>query len=203
MKNVKKMLMSLFAAGFIFVTPQVTLADSVDDLQQVPENIYTWIDSTSRGNYYFNHQQINYEVDEDGFINLDILIVPTVCTYDEIQIQDVVSKRRWNGKSTKGYDHLVGRADYLLFNFIDGTVQVTERVDLDSKWGTLDTDKSGQPIRLSDLSSNSVECKIYRKILIWAKKHNEEIIKHSWGKLSPEDKELDQKDMPLMQFDVP
>ena len=203
MKKFKKILMGLFAAGFIFITPQVTFADNVDDLQQVPENIYTWIDSTDRGNYYFNHQQINYDVDEDGFIDLDVLIVPTICTYDEIQIQDVVSKRRWNGKSTKGYNNLVGRADYLRFDLIEGTVQVTERVDLDNKWGTLDTDKSGQPINLSDLSSNSVECKIYRKILTWAKRHNEEIIKHSWGKLRPEDKELKQKEMPLMKLDLP
>ena len=176
---------------------------TIADTREVPENIYTWIQSTDRANYYFNHQQINYQVNDDGFINLNILIVPTVCMYDEIQIEDVIAKRRWNMQSLKGYDKLVGRADYLEFNLIDETVQVTERVELDDQWGTLSSDKNGQPIKLKDLNKNSVECKFYRSILRWAKKHNEKIIKHSWGKLSAEDKKLSQDEMPLMKLNLP
>ncbi len=218
MEDVKKFLISIFAAGLIFLTPQISHAenavdndvtvedsevDTIADTREVPANIYTWVQSTDRANYYFNHQQINYEVSEEGFINLNVLIVPTVCMYDEIQIEDVVSKRRWKMLSLNGYDKLVGRADYLRFDFIEGTVQVTERIDLDDQWGTLDTDKSGQPIKLTDLKKNSVECKFYRSILKYAKKHNQQIIKHSWGKLSPEDKKMSSEDMPLMKLDLP
>ena len=206
MKNAKKFLMSILAVGLIFATPQITFADDVDtvaDTRDVPEDIYTWVQSTDRANYYFNHQQINYFVSEEGFIDLNILIVPTVCMYDEIQIEDVVSKRRWKMQSTKGYDKLVGRADYLEFDLTNSTVQVTERVELDDQWGTLSSDKSCQPVKLSDLKANSVECKFYRAILRWAKKHNEQIIKHSWGKLTPEDKKLKQEDMPLMKLNLP
>lgn len=203
----KKFLLSLIASGLIFMTPQITFADednsTIADTRDVPADIYTWVQSTDRANYYFNHQQINYEVSENGIINLNILLVPTICMYDEIQIEDVVSKRRWKMQSVRGYDKLVGRADYLVFDFIEGTVQVAERVELDERWGTLSSDKSGQPIKLSDLKTNSVECRFYRSILKWAKKHNQEIIKHSWGSLTTEDKKLKQEDMPLMKLDLP
>ena len=207
MRNTKKLLMSLIASGLIFVTPQIAFADednsTIADTRDVPEDIYTWVQSTDRANYYFNHQQINYEVSEDGIINLNILLVPTVCMYDEIQIEDVVSKRRWKMQSVRGYDKLVGRADYLVFDLVEGTVQVAERVELDEKWGTLSSDKSGQPVKLSELKTNSVECRFYRSILKWAKKHNQEIIAHSWGSLTAKDKELKPEEMPLMKLDLP
>ena len=203
----KKFLLSLIASGLIFMTPQITFADednsTIADTRDVPADIYTWVQSTDRANYYFNHQQINYEVSENGIINLNILLVPTICMYDEIQIEDVVSKRRWKMQSVRGYDKLVGRADYLVFDLIEGTVQVAERVELDERWGTLSSDKSGQPVKLSDLKTNSVECRFYRSILKWAKKHKQEIIKHSWGSLTTEDKKLKQEDMPLMKLDLP
>ena len=206
MRNAKKFLISIFAAGFLCMAPQITFAEdensTIADTRNVPEDIYTWVQSTDRANYYFNHKQINYEVNEDGLINLNILVVPTICMYDEIQIEDVVSKRRWKMQSLTGYDKLVGRADYLTFNLVEGTVQVTERDELDDQWGTLSTDKSGQPVKLSELKSNSVECRFYRAILKWAKKHNEEIIKHSWGRLTSEDKKLKPEDMPLMKLDI-
>ena len=191
------------------MAPQIAFAEDEDsnstiaDTRNVPEDIYTWVQSTDRANYYFNHRQINYEVNDDGFINLNVLVVPTVCMYDEIQIEDVVSKRRWKMQSVKGYDKLVGRADYLVFNLVESTVQVAERVELDAQWGTLSSDKSGQPLKLSDLKPNSVECRFYRSILRWAKKHNQEIIKHSWGKLTAEDKKLNQEEMPLMELELP
>ena len=203
----KRFLLSLIASGLILMTPQMTFADdensTIADTRDVPADIYTWVQSTDRANYYFNHQQINYEVSEDGIINLNILLVPTICMYDEIQIEDVVSKRRWKMQSVKGYDKLVGRADYLIFNLVESTVQVAERVELDEQWGTLSSDKSGQPVKLSDLKPNSVECRFYRSILKWAKKHNQEIIKHSWGKLTAEDKKLNQEEMPLMKLELP
>ena len=205
METTKKFIISLIVAGTLFINSQTSFADEDENSaqQNVPENIYTWVQSTDRANYYFNHQQINYDVSEEGFIDLDTLIVPTICIYDEIQIEDVVSKRRWKMLSLKGYDKLVGRADYLMFKLNEGTVQVTERIDLDNQWGTLDTDTSGQPVELSNLASNSVECRFYRSILKYAQKHNEQIIKHSWGKLSPEDKELSQDEMPLMKLTLP
>ena len=204
MKKFKRFLIGLCTTGLIFINSQITFAEeSIVDQYKVPEDIYTWVQSTDRANYYFNHQQIGYYVGEDGIIDLDTLVVPTICTYDEIQIQDVVSKRRWNMQNLKGYDKLVGRSDYLTFKLSEGTVQITERNDLDDKWGTLDTDRSGTPFKLSDLKRNSVECRFYRSILRYAKKHNEQLIKRSWGKLSPKDQKLSPEDMPLMKLVLP
>jgi len=177
MRSRKFIFMSLVAAGMIFTAPNFAAAE----VQEVDENIYTWVQSTARANYYFNHRQINYVVNDDGFIDLENLVVPALLIYDDIQKEDVISKRRWNMKSRDGYDQLVGRADYLVFNLVDATVRVRERIDLDEQWGTLDTDTSGQPIALSSLPHSGVECKFYRAILEYAKKHNAEIIKHSWG----------------------
>ena len=193
----KKFFVAMLAA-MIFYAPTVFAEDEIE----VPEEIFTWIQSTPRGNYYFNHQQINYAVD-DGIINLNILIVPTLCTYDEIQIDDVKQKRRWRSQSMKGYDDLIGRADYLQFDLENATVQITERVDLDSTFTALDSDFSGQPIELANLSPQDVSCKFYRAILSWAKDHNEMLIKKSRGKLSEEDSKLSPEDMPLMKFDFP
>ena len=193
----KKFFIAMLAA-MIFYAPTVFAEDEIE----VPEEIFTWIQSTPRGNYYFNHQQINYAVD-DGIINLNILIVPTLCTYDEIQIDDVKQKRRWRSQSMKGYDDLIGRADYLQFDLVNATVQITERVDLDSTFTALDSDFSGQPIELANLSPQDVSCKFYRAILSWAKDHNEMLIKKSRGKLSEEDSKLSPEDMPLMKFDFP
>ncbi len=193
----KKFFVAMLAA-MIFYAPTVFAEDEIE----VPEEIFTWIQSTPRGNYYFNHQQINYAVD-DGIINLNILIVPTLCTYDEIQIDDVKQKRRWRSQSMKGYDDLIGRADYLQFDLVNATVQITERVDLDSTFTALDSDFSGQPIELANLSPQDVSCKFYRAILSWAKDHNEMLIKKSRGKLSEEDSKLSPEDMPLMKFDFP
>ena len=193
----KKFFVTMLAA-MIFYAPTVFAEDEIE----VPEEIFTWIQSTPRGNYYFNHQQINYAVD-DGIINLNILIVPTLCTYDEIQIDDVKQKRRWRSQSMKGYDDLIGRADYLQFDLVNATVQITERVDLDSTFTALDSDFSGQPIELANLSPQDVSCKFYRAILSWAKDHNEMLIKKSRGKLSEEDSKLSPEDMPLMKFDFP
>lgn len=193
----KKFLIAILAASF-FAMPAITFAE--EDEINVPTVVYTWIQSTPRGNYYFNHQQICYAVNEDGTINLNILIVPTICTYDNIQIEDVQQKRRMRGQSMKGYNDLVGRADYLRFDLENNTVQITERVDLDSTFSALSSDKSGEPVELSTLPKNGIACRFYRGIIKWAKKHNDLILKHTRGILSDNDEKLDEEDFPIMKI---
>ena len=62
---------------------------------KVNETVFEWVQSSSRANYYFNKQQICYAVDDKGKIDLNTLIVPTLKTYDDVQIQDIKDKRRW------------------------------------------------------------------------------------------------------------
>lgn len=195
----KKFFMGMLAATTFFVMPAITFADEIE----VPQEVFTWVQSTPRGNYYFNHQQICYGRKEDGTIDLNILIVPTVCTYDNIQIEDVQQKRRWRMQSTKGYNDLIGRADYLRFDLKNGTVQITERVDLDSTFSPLDSDQSGEPVELSSLSKQEITCKFYQAVLKWAKDHNDLLIKRSRGNLSEEDAKLDSEDYPINKFKFP
>ncbi len=178
-------LTGFLAAGCFLISQQAADAAAV----VISKDIYQWVQSTARASYYFNKQAICYGVDRQGIIDMNTLIVPAVLTYDNIQIQDVMSKRRWNMVSTEGYENLVGAADYLVFRLKEGTVQVTEHQDLDSKWGVLDRDKSGKEIKLDSFSEKSVEGKFYRTILEYEKGHQEEIVKHTKGTLSKEDAE--------------
>lgn len=191
----KKFIMSLIAAAIIFI-PSMTLAKEVT----VPEDIYKWIDSTPRCNYYFNVQQTNYAVKEDGTIDLNTIIAPTLCTYDNIQIDDVVQKRRWRGLKTEGYGDLVGRADYLKFDLEIGTVQVMERVDLDSTFSPLSTDRNFRPAALSSFSKNEVSRRVYRAILIWVKNNSDVMVRRSRGKLSMSDAKLRIEEYPISKF---
>lgn len=183
----------------IFFSPTYIFAKEVT----IPDEIFTWALSTPRGNYYFNHQQINYAVNDEKIIDLNILIVPTICTYDNIQIDDVLQKRRWRMLPTKGYNDLIGRADYLKFDLKNGTVQVTERDDLDSTFTSLYSDKTGEPIKLSSLSKNEITYKFYLKIIKWAKENHELLVKRSLGKLSESDAKLKLKDVPIEKFEFP
>ncbi len=191
----KKFFVSLFAAVTFLMS--TAFAGEVE----VPENIYQWIDSTPRSNYYFNFRQTNYAVKDDGTIDLYTIIAPTICTYDNIQIDDVLQKRRWRGLSTEKYSDLVGRADYLKFDLEIGTVQVIERCNLDSTFTSIDSEKNLHPIPLSSFSNKEISRKIYRTILVWAKKNTEVMIGHSRGHLSSKDAKLKPEEMPISKFD--
>lgn len=194
----RKILIGILAA-IIFATSSETFAKEVE----VPEDIYMWVQSTSRGNYFFNTEQINYRVKSDGTIDLYTLNVPTICTYDDVQIQDVIQKRRWKNQSLEGYNILAGRADYLTFDFKNSTVQITRRVDLDDTLTELDSDTSGEPVKFSEIPRTSVMCRFYRTILIWARFNSEDLIKNSKGKLGASDAKLNPKDYPINKITLP
>lgn len=158
------------AAAMLFVTaPQVHAEEAI------PEDIYQWVQSTSRQNYYFNKQQIYFAVDAQGNMNVDVLLVPTLKTYDQVQKQDVISKRRWKMLPMDGYSDLVGNAEYLSFNLKDQTVQVMRHEDLDSEWGVLSTTTPTAMTRVTDLSDKDVDGIFYRAILKYANNHIDEI----------------------------
>ena len=65
------------------------------------------------------------KLDQNGFVNTDILLVPTVKTFDNMQIQDVIMKRQWRNLSTYRFNELVGVAEYLRINLKEHTVEFT------------------------------------------------------------------------------
>ena len=196
MNKIKNACLGLMAAAALFTAVPACEAASIE----VPENIFQWVQSTARQNYYFNKEQMCYAVKPNGEIDLGMLIVPTLRTFDDVQKQDVVDKRRWNMQSVKGYDDLVGSAEYLAIDLRNRTVKVTQHDDLDSTWSTLGTYGEEPDFDLKKSSSKDVESKFYNAILQYAAKHQDELIARTKGKLSAADaKILKTKKDPLFQ----
>lgn len=156
--------------------------------EEIPKHIYEWVQSTARQGYYFNKEQIQYAVDAHGYIDLTKIVVPTLRVYDNIQIQDVVSKRRWRMLPLDGYSDLSGAAEYLLIDLRAGIVRVTAHEDLDSAWGTLSRDENAKEITLAALSEKDVEKKFFDAIIGYAAAHQEDLIHRSRGILSDADR---------------
>ena len=160
----------LLACSLAFSSP--AMAAEEGEGPDVPADVYQWVQSTARQNYYFNRQQICYAI-KHGKIDRDVLIVPTLRTYDDIQIEDVVSKRRWNMEPLDGYDRLAGAAEYLRIDRKAGTVTIERHDDIDDDFATIREESEPVVIKLEDLSEKDVEGRFYRAILKYADKHDE------------------------------
>ncbi len=176
-------------SGMIFWESPV-LADG----KQVPEDIYEHVQSTARADYYFNRKAMEYRVDSRGIIDLNQIYVPALRIYDNVQIEDVIAKRRWKMLSLKGYDTLCGAADYLLFDLKAQTVKLERRDYLDGGWGVLDTEKGGDPKALQDFSEKDVDGVFYRAILKYVTEHRFELIDQTEGTLSEQDAKMIEKE---------
>ena len=151
----------------------------------VPEDIYEWVQSSSRANYFFNKQQICYGTDAEGYIDRNTLIVPTLKTYDDVQIQDVLDKRRWKMLPIDGYNRLAGETEYLRINLSNRTVKIDESDDVDDTWSVLSTDHPTEVIEIDKLAERNVDRTFYEGILKYAQKHQEEILAQSKGQIRP------------------
>lgn len=152
----------------------------------LPETTYEWVQSTARQGYYFNKAEMCFAV-SGGYVDVDHLIVPAVRLYDSVQIEDVVSKRRWNGLDLDGYGALAGAADYLEFDLAKNTVRVTEHDDLDEGFNVLSASYPEGETDLASISEKSVDAKFYAAILKYAEEHEEELLARTKGELRPED----------------
>lgn len=161
---------ALLAAALIFTATPQAQADEV-----ISSDIYEWVQSTSRQNYFFNKQHIYFGQTDKGILDPNIILVPALRIYDQVQIQDVIAKRRWKMQSTKGYNDLVGTAEYMRLDLAAGTVTITKHMDLDSDWGVLETVEKHRTIKLADLTEKDVEGIFYRTILKYAYGHVDEI----------------------------
>ena len=161
-----------------------------DAAEAIPKHIYEWVQSTARQGYYFNKEYIQYAADAHGYIDLTKILVPTLRVYDNIQIQDVVLKRRWRMLPLDGYGDLSGAAEYLLIDLRAGTVRVTAHEDLDSAWGTISREENAKEFTLASLSDKDVEKKFFNAIISYAAAHQEELIHRSKGILSDADRKI-------------
>lgn len=169
--SIKKICAMGMVAGALLLSGQ----SAIEATQALPKDIFEWVQSTARAGYYFNKQQMCYEIRADGTVDEHVLIVPTLRTYDDVQIQDVISKRRWKLEDLTGYDALAGAAEYLRIDLAAQTVTITEHDDLDGDWGVIREEKEPEIVQLAELSEKDVDACFYRAIIKYAQKHAAEL----------------------------
>lgn len=135
---------------------------------QMDESIFKWVQSSARCDYFFNMQQICYGKDDKGNIDFNKLVVPVIKIYDYLMIDDVVSKRRWNGNSVEGFSDLVGAAEYYEINLQDMTVYFKQQDFLDSTFTTLAGNRPDRTVKLDTLSEKSFDRIFYNRIIDYA-----------------------------------
>jgi hypothetical protein len=145
----------------------------------ISPDIYQWVQSTSRQNYFFNKQHMYFGQDSKGILDANIMLVPVLKTYDSVQIQDVQAKRRWKMLPMEGYEALVGTAEYLRFDLAQGTVTVVKHEDLDEDWGVLSVTTSDKAVKIADLSEKDVDGVFYKAILKYAYAHIDDMVERT------------------------
>lgn len=155
--------------------------------EPLSEEVFQWVQATPRSSYYFNKDAMTYEIGADGYADTNILIVPTVRLFDNMQIQDVIMKRQWRNLSTYRFDELSGVAEYLRINIKDKTVEYTECVYLDQGYNSLYVNYERATQNMNTMSVKDVDYNFYQAILDYEKEHRKELLTKIIDQVKPED----------------
>ena len=155
--------------------------------EPLSEEVFQWVQATPRSSYYFNKDAMTYEIGADGYADTNILIVPTVRLFDNMQIQDVIMKRQWRSLSTYRFDELSGVAEYLRINIKDKTVDYTECVYLDQGYNSLYVNYERPTQNMNTMSVKDVDYNFYQAILDYEKEHRKELLTKIIDQVKPED----------------
>ncbi len=155
--------------------------------EPLSEEVFQWVQATPRSSYYFNKDAMTYEIGADGYADTNILIVPTVRLFDNMQIQDVIMKRQWRNLSTYRFDELSGVAEYLRINIKDKTVEYTECVYLDQGYNSLYVNYERPTQNMNTMSVKDVDYNFYQAILDYEKEHRKELLTKIIDQVNPED----------------
>lgn len=155
--------------------------------EPLSEEVFQWVQATPRSSYYFNKDAMTYEIGADGDADTNILIVPTVRLFDNMQIQDVIMKRQWRNLSTYRFDELSGVAEYLRINIKDKTVEYTECVYLDQGYNSLYVNYERPTQNMNTMSVKDVDYNFYQAILDYEKEHRKELLTKIIDQVKPED----------------
>lgn len=155
--------------------------------EPLSEEVFQWVQATPRSSYYFNKDAMTYEIGADGDADTNILIVPTVRLFDNMQIQDVIMKRQWRNLSTYRFDELSGAAEYLRINIKDKTVEYTECVYLDQGYNSLYVNYERPTQNMNTMSVKDVDYNFYQAILDYEKEHRKELLTKIIDQVKPED----------------
>lgn len=174
-----------FLAVFLFGS--IGKAWAAEPFEPLPEDEFQWVQATARSSYYFNKQAMTYEIGSDGYVDTNILIVPTVKLFDNMQIDDIIMKRQWRNLSTYRFNELVGSAEYLRINLQEKTVEYTECTYLDQGYNSLYAGYERDIQDMKKMSPKNVDYKFYQAIIEYEQQHRKELLEKVADLLNPND----------------
>ena len=175
------LLMTAFWAG------PFNKAWAAEPFDPLPENEFQWVQATARSSYYFNKQAMTYEIGADGYVDTNILLVPTVKLYDNMQVDDIIMKRQWRNLSTYRFNELVGAAEYLRIDLQKKTVEYTDCIYLDQGYNSLYAEYERPTQDMTTMSPRNVDYKFYQAILEYEQQHRKELLEKIADQVKPED----------------
>lgn len=170
-----------FCAAALFLLFNLSQASA----QDVPEDIYQWVQSSPRISYYFNKAEMKYAVGADGKADINILEVPVLEQYDWIEIQDVQQKRRWNNEDMTGFGNLWGFAGILHIDLTTHTASYVGESYLDNWWNPITVFISKDVDYLDKMSEKNRDKLFYNAIMDYAAQHKAELMERQKDQIAP------------------
>ncbi len=160
---------------------------AAEPFEPLPEDEFQWVQATARSSYYFNKQAMTYEIGSDGYADTNILLVPTVKLFDNMQVDDIIMKRQWRNLSTYRFDELVGAAEYLRIDLQKKTVEYTDCIYLDQGYNSLYAEYERPTQDMSTMSPKNVDYKFYQAIVDYEHEHRKELLEKIADQVRPKD----------------
>lgn len=160
---------------------------AAEPFEPLPEDEFQWVQATARSSYYFNKEAMTYEIRSDGYADTNILLVPTVKLFDNMQVDDIIMKRQWRNLSTYRFDELVGAAEYLRIDLQKKTVEYTDCIYLDQGYNSLYAGYERPTQDMTTMSPKNVDYKFYQAIVDYEREHRKELLEKIADQVRPKD----------------
>lgn len=172
---------------FVIIIMFLTSAPGVTNAQDIPNDIYQWVQGSPRVNYYFNKEQIKYAIGSDGWADTNILEVPILEQFDWIKIQDVIQKKRWNDEDVSNFNNLWGCDAIVHINISAQTVTYVDGQYLNVWWSPIGAFNNGSVESIDKLSSKNLEKIFYDTIITYATTHKQDLMQKQLDQINPAD----------------
>ncbi len=163
------------------------MAMSQSFAQDIPDSIYQWVLATPRVSYYFNKQQMKYEVQPDGMADTNVLIVPILEQYDWLEKEDIIDKRRWNNQSVEQFGDLWGFCGTVRIDMRNKTVTYLDEAYLNSWWTPILTFEAHAPLNLEKMSQKNIERIFFSTIVDYAQANRMDLLERQKDVINPQE----------------
>lgn len=174
----------VFLAAVVFLLTANLPAAAAQD---VPSDIYQWVQASPRISYYFNKAEMKYAVGSDGMADTNVLEVPVLQQFDWIEIQDVTEKRRWNNEDVTGFSNLWGFAGIVHIDLKARTAVYVQEEYLNTWWSSIAVFTSNNVDNIDKMSEKNLDRIFYDNIISYAAAHKIELMQRQRDQLKPDD----------------